>query len=268
MSFLDHLEDLRWLLIRSTIAIVVAGIIAFTFSDFLFDTIIFGPKKADFITYRWFCELAIQFDLDKSFCQHELPFELQNRTMEGQFSVMIWTSITAGFILAAPFLLWEIWKFISPAMYQNEKKHARTFLACTSILFFLGVAFGYFILVPLSINFLSNIQISKEVINQIDINSYIGTVKTTSLATGLVFELPVIIFFLAHLGIVNTQNLKDFRRYAYVLILIVAAVVTPPDVISQIIVSVPMIILYELSIVISKIITKRNEESSHEITSR
>src|SRR5690606_18306646 len=268
MSFLDHLEDLRWLLIRSSIAIIIAGIIAFAFSDFLFDTIIFGPKKADFITYRWFCELAIRFDLDKSFCQHELPFELQNRTMEGQFSVMIWTSITAGFILAAPFILWEVWKFISPAMYQNEKKHARTFLACTSILFFLGVAFGYFILVPLSINFLSNIQISKEVINQIDINSYIGTVKTTSLATGLVFELPVIIFFLAHLGIVNTQNLKDFRRYAYVLILIVAAVVTPPDIISQIIVSVPMIILYEFSIIISKIIAKRNKENSHEITSR
>ena len=268
MSFLDHLEDLRWLLIRSSIAIIIAAAIAFTFSDFLFDTVIFGPKKPDFITYQWFCDLAIRFDLDKSFCQKELPFELQNRTMEGQFSVLIWTSITAGFILATPFILWEIWKFISPAMYQNEKKYASIFLACTSVLFFLGVAFGYFILVPLSINFLSGIQISPEIKNQIDINSYIGTVKTTSLATGLIFELPVIIFFLAHLGIVSTQNLKDFRRYAYVLILIVAAIVTPPDIISQIIVSIPMIILYELSIIIAKVITKRNQEKSHEITSR
>lgn len=268
MSFLDHLEDLRWLLIRSSIAIIIAAAVAFTFSDFLFDTIIFGPKKPDFITYQWFCDLAIRFDLDKSFCQKELPFELQNRTMEGQFSVLIWTSITAGFILATPFILWEIWKFISPAMYQNEKKYASIFLACTSVLFFLGVAFGYFILVPLSINFLSGIQISQEIKNQIDINSYIGTVKTTSLATGLIFELPVIIFFLANLGIVSAQNLKDFRRYAYVLILIVAAIVTPPDIISQIIVSIPMIILYELSIIIAKVITKRNQEKSHEITSR
>ena len=268
MSFLDHLEDLRWLLIRSSIAVIVAAAVAFTFSDFLFDTVIFGPKQSDFVTYQWFCDLAIRFDLDKSFCNKELPFELQNRKMEGQFSVMLWTSITAGLILAAPFILWEIWKFISPAMYQNEKKYARTFIGSTSILFFLGVAFGYFVLVPLSINFLANIQISDEVTNQIDINSYIGLVKTTSLATGLIFELPIIIFFLAKLGIVSTENLKSFRRYAYVLILILAAFITPPDVISQIIVSIPMVILYELSIIISKIINKQNQNTSNEITSR
>src|SRR5690606_13011458 len=144
-----------------------------------------GPKKPDFITYQWFCDMAIRVDLDKSFCQKELPFELQNRTMEGQFSVLIWTSITAGFILATPFILWEVCKFISPPMYQNEKKYASTFIDCTSVLFFLGVALGYFILVQLSINFLTCIQISPKKKNQIDINSCIGTVKTTSLATAL-----------------------------------------------------------------------------------
>ncbi len=260
MSFLDHLEELRWMLVRSSIAIVIAGTIAFTFSDFIFDTIIFGPKKGDFVTYQFFCDLANRFDLDKSFCNKELPFEIQNRTMDGQLSVMIWTSITAGFIIAFPFILWEIWKFIRPALYDKERKYAKLFIFTTSFLFFLGVAFGYFVLVPLSINFLANLQISAEVQNQIDINSYISLVKTTSLATGLVFELPVIIFFLAQLGLVTDTFLKEYRKYAYVLILIVAAIVTPPDVVSQIIVSVPMIILYEVSIFIAKVITKRNIE--------
>lgn len=258
MSFLNHLEELRWLLVRICVIVLIASVIAVVFNEFIFDVIIFGPKNGDFITYQFFCELANKFDLDKSFCIKELPFVIQNRTMDGQLSVMIWTCITAGFIIAFPFILWEFWKFIGPALYQNEKKYAKTFLAISSFLFFLGVMFGYFVLVPLSINFLSNFTISNVVENQIDINSYISLVKTTSLATGLVFELPVIIFFLTYLGLITDQFLKEYRRYAYVLILIVAAVVTPPDVISQVIVSIPLIMLYEGSIVIAKFITKRN----------
>lgn len=275
MSFLDHLEELRWMLVRSSIAIVIAAAIAFTFSDFIFDTIIFGPKKGDFVTYQFFCDLANRFDLDKSFCNKQLPFEIQNRTMDGQLSVMIWTSITAGFIIAFPFILWEIWKFIRPALYNNERKYAKLFIFTTSVLFFLGVAFGYFVLVPLSINFLANLQISVEVQNQIDINSYISLVKTTSLATGLIFELPIIIFFLAQLGLITDTFLKEYRKYAYVLILIVAAIVTPPDVVSQLIVSIPMVILYEVSIFIARVITRRNLEKEknlaikqHEVKSR
>lgn len=258
MSFLDHLEELRWLLIRSTIAILIAATIAFVFNEFLFDTIIFGPKKGDFITYKFFCQLAETYDLDRSFCNKELPFKIQNRTMDGQLSVLIWTCITAGFILAVPFILWQIWKFILPALYDNEKKYAKHFLFTTSTLFFVGVAFGYFVLVPLSINFLSNMQISSEIENQIDINSYIGLVKSTSLSTGLIFELPVIIFFLAHLNLISAEFLKEYRKYAYVLILIISAIVTPPDIISQTIVSIPLIILYEISIFIAKYISKKN----------
>ena len=257
MSFLRHLEELRWLLVRSTIAILIGGVIAFMFNEFIFDTIIFGPKHGDFITYQFFCELANQFDLDKSFCNQVLPFEIQNRTMDGQLSVLIWTCITAGFIISFPYFLWEVWKFISPALYKNEKKYAKTFIFVSSLLFFLGVLFGYYVLVPLSINFLVNTQISSIVENSIDINSYIGLVKTTSLATGLIFELPIIIFFLTYLGLITDSFLKEYRKYAYVLILIIAAVVTPPDVISQIIVSIPMVILYEGSILVAKIITKR-----------
>ncbi|HUH25658.1 MAG TPA: twin-arginine translocase subunit TatC [Flavobacterium sp.] len=258
MSFLGHLEELRWLLVRSSIAILIASVVAVVFNGFIFDVIIFGPKNGDFITYQFFCEIAQKYDLDQSFCIKELPFVIQNRTMDGQLSVMIWTCLTAGFMLAFPFILWEFWKFISPALYQKERKHAKSFLLVSSVLFFLGIAFGYFILVPLSINFLSNFTISAIIENQIDINSYINLVKNTSLATGLVFELPIIIFFLTYLGLITDSFLREYRRYAYVLILIVAAVVTPPDVISQMIVSIPLIILYEGSILVARVITKRN----------
>jgi len=265
MSFLNHLEELRWLLVRSCIAILITSVVAIYFNEFIFDVVIFGPKQGDFITYQFFCDIATKYDLDKSFCDNELPFVIQNRTMDGQLSVMIWTCITAGFILAFPAILWEFWKFIRPALYEKERKYAKLFIFVSSILFFLGVLFGYFVLVPLSINFLANFTISNVVENQIDINSYINTVKTTSLATGLVFELPIVIFFLTYLGLITDSFLREYRRYAYVLILIVAAVVTPPDVISQIIVSLPLIILYEGSIIIAKVITKRNVQKEKDV---
>lgn len=262
MSFLDHLEVFRWVLIRSTIAILIGAAVAYNFSDFIFDVVIFGPKDGNFITYRWFCELATQYDLDKSFCIQELPFQLQNRTMEGQFAMLIWTSITVGFIIAFPFILWELWKFVSPALYEKEKKNIKYFIAIASFLFFLGVAFGYFILTPLSINFLANLTISTQVENQIDIDSYIGLVKTTSLATGLIFELPIVIFFLAKLGLVTPKFLRDYRKYAIVIMLIIAAIVTPPDVISQTIVTIPLWILYEISIFIAQFVTKKDKQTT------
>ena len=259
MSFLDHLEDLRWLLIRCTLAIIIAAAVAFFFVDYIFDNILFAPRDPNFITYQWFCEASKFFGAaGEGFCDIKMDFTIQSRVMSGQFNAHIWTAITAGFILAFPVILWELWKFIRPALYQNERKYAKLFLFVSSILFFLGVVFGYFILVPLSINFLANFTISNIVENQIDINSYISLVKTTSLATGLVFELPIIIFFLTYLGLITDGFLKEYRRYAYVLILVAAAVVIPPDIISQMIVSFPLVILYECSIIVAKIITKRN----------
>lgn len=257
MSFMDHLEELRWLLIRSTIAIVIGGCVAFAFSGFIFDEIIFAPKKGDFITYRIFCDLANKYDLDKSFCMDELPFAIQSRTMDGQFSTDLWTSISAGFILAFPFILWEFWKFISPALYESERKYAVSFLFATSLLFFMGVLFGHYLITPLSLNFLANYRISDLVKNDIDINSYMSLVKTTAISCGLVFELPIIMYFLAKIGLVTASFLRNYRRYAYVIILIIAAVVTPPDVVSQIIVTVPLVILFELSIFIAAGIEKR-----------
>ncbi len=250
MSFLDHLEELRWLLIRVVVAIIICGCVAFTFSGWIFDTIIFAPKRGDFVTYQFFCELANKYDLDKSFCMMDIPFNIQSRDMEGQFNTDIWTSITAGFILAFPFILWEFWKFISPALYEKERKYAVSFLILSSLLFFMGVVFGYFLIVPLSINFLANYRISEVVQNNIDLDSYLSLIKTTVIACGLVFEMPILMYFLAKIGVVGPQFLKKYRRYAYVIILIVAAIVTPPDVVSQMIVTIPLIILYEVSILI------------------
>lgn len=257
MSFLDHLEELRWLLVRSTLAILIGGVVAFIFSGFIFDNIIFAPKNADFVTYRFFCDLANKYDLDKSFCVTKIPFELINRNMEGQLNTDIWTSLTAGFIMAFPFVLYQIWKFISPALYERERKMAVSFIFSTSVLFFLGVLFGYYLIMPLSINFLANYSISTVVENNIDIDSYISLIKTTVIACGLVFELPIIIYFLAKLGIVSATFLRTYRRYAIVVILIIAAVVTPPDVISQLIVTFPLLILYEISILIAARIHKQ-----------
>lgn len=264
MSFLDHLEELRWLLVRSSIAIIICACVAFAFSEFIFDEIIFAPKRGDFITYRIFCDLANEYDLDKSFCIQELPFEIQSRSMDGQFSTDIWTAITAGFILAFPFILWEFWKFISPALYDKEKKYAVLFIISTSILFFLGVIFGHYLITPLSLNFLGNYRISALVKNDIDLDSYLSLVKTTAISCGLVFELPIVMYFLAKIGLVSANFLRTYRRYAYVIILIIAAIVTPPDVVSQMIVTIPLVILYETSIFIAARMDKKRAKLEKE----
>jgi len=260
MSFLDHLEELRWLLVRSTVAILIGACVAFAFSRFIFDHIIFAPKDSNFITYRIFCELANKYDLDRSFCVTKIPFEIQSRTMDGQFSTDIWTSITAGLILSFPYILYLFWKFISPALYEKERKYAVSFILSTSLLFFIGVLFGYYLIMPLSINFLGNYKISDVVKNDIDLDSYLSLIKTTVISCGLVFELPIVIYFLAKIGLVTADFLRKYRRYAYVIILILAAIVTPPDVVSQMIVTIPLAILFELSIFIAARITKQREK--------
>src|SRR5690554_4298711 len=256
MSFLDHLEALRWVLIRSTLAIVIGAAISFFFMDFIFDVIIFGPKDPNFITYRFFCELGQLFGADEGLCITELNFEIQSRKMGSQFSTAIWMGITAGFILGFPFILWEVWKFIRPALYETEKKNAKWFIIAASFLFFVGILFGYFMLAPLSINFLGNFSVSDQVNNEFDIDSYIGTVKTCALASGLIFELPILMYFLGRLGIVDAPALRKYRKIAIVLILIIASIITPPDVVSQIVVAIPLLILYEISIYIVKWVTK------------
>ena len=260
MSFLDHLEDLRWHLIRATIAILICGTVAFIFSDFIFDTIIFGPKRMSFPTYKWLCNISKLVGVESTFCLDEFPFRIQNRTMSGQFSAHIWTSIYTGFIIAFPYVIYQFWKFLSPGLHTNERKHSRGFIIITSILFFIGVLFGYYIVTPLSINFLGTYNVSSEISNEIDISSYISLVRSSALASGIIFELPIIIYFLTKIGLVTPQILKKYRKFALVIVLILSAIITPPDIASQVIVAIPILILYQVSIAISKIVVKNQQK--------
>lgn len=262
MSFLDHLEDLRWLLVRSTIAIVIGAGIAFFFSDFIFDELLFAPKSPDFITYQFFCDLGRYFGLSDSICVKKIPIIIQSREMGGQFSAHMWTSITAGFIVAFPFVLRQIWVFISPALYTNEKKYAIGFVIASSFLFFLGVLFGYYMITPLSINFLANYNVSSEISNNIDLASYISLIRSSTLASGILFELPILIYFLTKMGIVTPASLKKYRKFTFIGVLIISAIITPPDILSQIIVAIPIMILYEISILISTLIYKKQNQEN------
>ena len=259
MSFLGHLEVLRWTLIRSSLAIVAFGMVAFVMKDFIFNQILLAPKDPSFFTYRFLCSVSQSLGTD-GLCIDEIPFIVQSRTMAGQFSAHIWTSIAFGFILAFPYIIYEVWKFIKPALYDNEKKHAKSFIIITSFLFFLGILFGYYVITPLSINFLGSYRVADEVKNNFDLSSYTGLLKASCLSSGFIFELPIIIYFLTKMGLVTPEFLKEYRKYALVLVLILAAVITPPDIISQIIVAIPMVILYEVSIKISKFIIKKQEK--------
>ncbi|GGH45849.1 preprotein translocase subunit TatC [Mangrovimonas yunxiaonensis] len=260
MSFLDHLEDLRWHLIRATLGILAAATVAFIFSKEIFNLIIFAPLDMSFPTYNMLCQSANYIGVDTSFCNEELPLIIQNRTMAGQFSADIWTAIFSGLVIAFPYVVYQFWKFLSPGLHPNERKHSRGFIIISSILFFIGVLFGYYIVTPLSINFLVNYNISEMVDNQIDISSYISLVRSSVLASGIIFELPIIIYFLTKIGLVTPQAMKKYRKFALVIVLILSAVITPPDIASQVIVAIPILILYQVSIYISKVVLKKEQK--------
>lgn len=260
MSFLDHLEVLRWHLIRISVAILVGAIATFSFKKILFDRILLAPSQTDFITYKWLCALGDKYN-SPGLCIKELPFTLISNSMSGQFSTHIWISIVAGIILVFPFILWEVWRFISPALYTKERSYAAAFIIVSSLLFFLGVLFGYYIISPLSIQFLVSYQVSDLVHNYIPLGSYFSTLKSSVLASGIMFELPIVIYFLTKFGIVTPTFLRTYRRHAIVIVLIIAAIITPPDVLSQTIVSIPVLFLYEVSIIISAVIYKKQQKA-------
>lgn len=251
MSFLDHLEALRWHLVRSVAAVLILGILAFAFSDFIFDGILFAPMHDDFITYRAFCRMSDILFANDSICIRDLHFELISTTMAGQFTTHLLVAFVTGLILGFPYLLWEIWRFIKPALYSHERRSANGLVFWGSLLFLTGIAFGYYVITPLSVYFFGNYQVSEAVSNQITISSFISMVVTTTFGCGVIFELPIFIYFLARIGLVSAAFLRRTRKISYVGILVVAAIITPPDVTSQIIVSIPLFLLYELSIYIA-----------------
>lgn len=262
MSFLEHLEALRWHLMRSVIAVITLAIILFFYREIVFDHFLFAPKHPDFWTYRMLCLLSDYLEMGDALCIKELPFELINTELSGQFTMHIWVSFVAGFILAAPYVLWEIWRFIKPALHEKERKYSKGVVFFSSLLFFMGVLFGYYVIVPLSINFLGSYQVSSDVKNMIAMDSFVSTVTTITFASGIVFELPIVIYFLTQIGLMTPQFMRTYRKHATVIILIVAAVITPsPDVTSQLLVAFPLYLLYELSIFVSMYVVKKAEKA-------
>jgi len=265
MSFLEHLEELRWHIIRSVIAIIVFMLTAFVLKNFIFDTIILAPKEPDFFTNRLLCELGHatifghQLNID-ALCINRQPLNLISIKMAGQITTHILVALVAGLIMAFPVIIYEFWMFFKPALHENEAKYTKGAVLATTSLFFVGVLFGYFVLAPLSIHFLSSYQVSPDVINQINIRSYIGTISSICLATGLIFELPIIAFFLTKIGVLTPTFMRKYRKHSIVVIFIVAAIITPPDVFSQTLVCIPLLILYEVSIGISARVIKKKEK--------
>lgn len=260
MTFLEHIEALRWHIIRSMIAIVIIGIVAFVNKRILFDYVILAPKNLDFASYQFLCWLSVKMNMGEALCLTEIPFKIINLDMAGQFLTHIKVSFIMGFIVAFPYVFWEFWRFIKPALYEKERTHTRGLILITSLLFTFGVLFGYFVITPFSVNFLGSYHVSEEVANTINLGSYISVIAMISLAAGIIFELPMIIYFLSKLGLMTPEIMRKYRKHAIILILILSAIITPPDVTSQIIISLPVLLLYEISIGISRRVNRNYEK--------
>lgn len=251
MSFLDHLEEFRGRLVRSAIAVLAGAIVVFIAKDFVFDQIIFAPRKPDFASFRAWCALGEWLGMGDSLCIKEINYSLQSTTMLGQFTTHLMVSLVGGIIVAFPYIFNQLWLFVKPGLRQTEVAAVRGIVFYTSLLFFAGVLFGYYGLLPLSLQFLGNYQLG-DVPTISTINSYMKLMLSVTLATGLVFQLPIMVYFLTRIGLLSADTLRKYRKHALVAILIVAAVITPPDLTSQILVAIPILVLYEISIVVAK----------------
>jgi sec-independent protein translocase protein TatC len=247
MSFIEHLEELRKVLFRSALALL-GGVIAIVIChDFVVNEVIMGPRRADFITYRLLCSWSEVIGLGGALCLDPPKLQLQSTTMSGNMNADLLVCFVGGVVLAFPIIFYNIWSFIRPGLRQKEIRAVRGIVFFVSLLFFLGAAFGYFVLAPLSIQFLGNYEFA-DVQNNATILSYLKLTTSLVLGTGLIFQLPVLVFFLSKIGLVTADFLRKYRKHAFVVNLIIAAIITPPDVTSQILVAMPMLLLYELSI--------------------
>ncbi len=256
MTFLEHLEELRWTLVRSALAVTVGFVLAFIYKTILFEDVVLAARDPQFITYRWFCKLGEWIGMPE-LCITELGFTLQNLPVSGQFMTHMSVAFVAGFILAFPYILWEIWRFIGPGLREKERKAVRGFVLSGSLLFLTGVLFGFYLLAPLTVQFFGTYQVSPSVANNFALESFIGIITQVTMWTGLIFEMPLIVLILTRIGILGPGVLRTHRKHSYVGILVIAAILTPPDVISQLIVAAPLILLYEGSILLSARSQKR-----------
>ncbi len=256
MSFFDHISELRGHIMRSLLAVCVGGILSFIYLDFIMNSVIFGPRSKDFITFRILCRL------NKDACFEGFNFTIINTDVTGQFIMGLVVAFVVGIILAFPYIIYEFWRFFKPALKPREQKKTSGIILVSSGLFLFGVLFGYFLLAPCSLFFMASYTISNQIANTWTIQSYISFMSMLTVATGLIFELPLVMYFLAKLGLINSAFLKKYRRYAILIIILVAAVVTPPDAGSQILVSIPLLILYEVGVIITKRVEKKAKMES------
>ncbi|WP_088322766.1 twin-arginine translocase subunit TatC [Polaribacter tangerinus] len=260
MSFLGHLEELRWHLVRSASAIFIVGILLFVFQKEVYEHFLLAHRKPDFITYQLFCDFFNLFGADSTFCNVVFKDNLISLKPTQQLMNAIWSSLILGIILSFPYLLWEIWRFISPGLTKKEISSSRGFIFIASFLFFCGIAFSFYVIAPISIHFLYNYQITDLIQNNFTMDSHIGLVTNMLLGVSILFELPVLVYFLTKIGLVTPEFLKKYRKHALVVVLILAAIITPPDVASQIIVAIPILFLYEISIKVSKVVIKNQQK--------
>lgn len=263
MSFLDHLEELRWHLVRSVAAIFILAIVFFSFAQQVYDHFLLAHIKPDFITYNLFCDFFNLFGVDSAFCNVSFADKkLQSIKVTSQLMNSIWSSLILGLIVAFPYIIWEMWRFIAPGLTENEIKKSRGFILISSLLFFLGVLFSFYVIAPISIHFLYNYQITDAIQNSFTLESHIGLVTNMLLGVSILFELPVLIYFLTKIGLITPEFLKKYRRHALVVVLILAAIITPPDVASQVVVAIPILFLYEIGIMVSRKVIKNQEKNA------
>lgn len=259
MSFIDHLEELRGHLFRSVVAVAIGAIVFAVYNKFFVQKVLMGPTHSDFPTYRWLCKLGRALHLGDTMCMKEIGLKMQSTTVSGQFSMFFTMIFVGGIILAFPYVFWEFWSFVKPALTKKELSRTRGVIFWVSLLFFAGILFGYFVIAPYTVNFFANFQLDENIENRWTVTSYIDTLVPLILGTGLAFQLPLVMYFLAKIGIMTPEFLRTYRKYALIIILVVAGVITPPDVISQIIVTIPLMILYEVSIWLTANVQKQKQ---------
>jgi sec-independent protein translocase protein TatC len=265
MGFLDHLEELRWHIVRSISAIMIFMLLAFFFMPWIFHNIIFAPARVDFPTFHWLCNLGHLTGAEDALCAKPFPFKIQSRYMTGQFTMQILSAFVIGFIVSFPYVVWELWRFVRPGLKMNERKNSTGAVFSVSMLFALGISFGYFVLCPMMTWFFATYSISDMIVNEFDITSYVSTFIALVFGSGLLFQMPVVVFFLTKFGILTPTFMRTYRRHAIIVILVIGAIVTPPDPLSQVLISLPLFMLYEISIFISAYVVRQQRKEEEQL---
>ncbi len=263
MSFFEHIEVLRWHLFRSVLSVFILAIVFFVFKDWIFENIIFGPRYPEFITYKIICGFSEMIGMGERLCMQPTEFEVDALGLGEAFILTLKSSAIGGFIVAFPYIMWEMWRFIKPGLYEKEQKKMRGFVLIVSALFFTGVLFGYYVVSPFAVNFLVNFSVP-DVANKPQLSSYVNYMLSFVLPAGIIFELPVLVYFLARIGLITGKFMRTYRKHAIILILIMAAMITPPDAVTQFFIGIPLYFLYEVSIRVAERVERQKKEELEE----